>query len=164
MKSNRLGCFFLHFPAFLVENHQIVFGGMKTKSLSLPPKIKLMRRLIPTLVGLLALVSFNAFSQTPVSGRVKDGNGSPIVSASVLQKGTSNGTTTDADGKFTIVVPSGAILEISAVGFELMEIEAQKASSVTLKATSSNLSEVIVTGVGAATTRKKVAIDVVLWP
>lgn len=119
-----------------------------------------MRRLIPTLVGLLALVSFNAFSQTPVSGRVKDGNGSPIVSASVLQKGTSNGTTTDADGKFTIVVPSGAILEISAVGFELMEIEAQKASSVTLKATSSNLSEVIVTGVGAATTRKKVAIDV----
>ncbi|HSK11949.1 MAG TPA: carboxypeptidase-like regulatory domain-containing protein, partial [Phnomibacter sp.] len=119
-----------------------------------------MRKLTLTLFGLLALICFHALGQAPVAGKVTDTNGNPIPSASVLQKGTQNGTTTDESGNFTLLLPPGAILEISAVGFETLEIEAEKAVDIILKPTSGNLSEVVVTGVGAATSRRKLAIDV----
>ena len=51
-----------------------------------------------------------------VSGTVVDSHGEPIIGASVVVKGTSNGTITDLDGNFTLEVPTGAILVVSYVG------------------------------------------------
>lgn len=64
-----------------------------------------------------------AQSQT-VNGIVKDVLGEPVVGASILEKGTTNGTTSDIDGKFTIKTKSGATLLISYIGYETQEIKA----------------------------------------
>jgi len=95
----------------------------------------------------IATVSF-AQSKT-ISGVVADANGKPLPFVSVAIKGTKNGVTGDADGKFSIKnVPSNAILVISSVGYENSEISIGNSNtvSVTLRSTSaSNLSEVVVT-------------------
>ena len=55
-------------------------------------------------------------SSYKVTGVVSDASGEPIIGASVIEKGTSNGTITDLDGKFTIEVNAGATLNISYIG------------------------------------------------
>lgn len=52
-----------------------------------------------------------------VKGKVVDANGEPIIGATVLEKGTTNGTVTDFDGNFTLSVANNAQLEISYVGY-----------------------------------------------
>ena len=49
-------------------------------------------------------------------GSVRDVNGEPIIGATVMERGTSNGTITDIDGNFMLEVPEGAMLDISYVG------------------------------------------------
>lgn len=53
-----------------------------------------------------------------VTGVVVDATGEPIIGASVLEIGTTNGTITDVDGNFTIQVPVGAKLEVSYIGYK----------------------------------------------
>src|SRR3982751_4283441 len=60
--------------------------------------------------------------QSNVSGTVTDGSGKPVPSASVVVKGTSRGTTSDDNGKFSISAASGDILVISGVGFDSREM------------------------------------------
>lgn len=55
-------------------------------------------------------------SSYKVTGVVSDASGEPIIGASIIEKGTSNGTITDLDGKFTIEVNAGATLNISYIG------------------------------------------------
>lgn len=81
-----------------------------------------------------------------VSGSVKDSNGEPIIGASVIQKGTSNGTTTDFDGKFSFKSSSGAMLVISYIGYMSQEVKAASALEITLKENVKELAEVVVTG------------------
>lgn len=52
-----------------------------------------------------------------VSGRIVDKSGEPVIGASVTQKGTTNGTFTNADGNFSLNLPENANLEVSYVGF-----------------------------------------------
>ena len=65
----------------------------------------------------------NSFSITEqlqtinVTGLVVDAAGEPIIGASVVEKGTTNGNITNVDGKFTLTVKTGAILQISYVGY-----------------------------------------------
>ena len=66
--------------------------------------------------------------------------------ATVMEKGTSNGTVTDFDGNFTIKVKDGAILVISYIGFTTVELPAQDGMKVTLKDDTEMLQEVVVTG------------------
>ena len=77
---------------------------------------------------MLCLTSFGAWAAVsqgaaeseavaPVGGVVVDAAGIPVVGAFVLEKGTTNGTITDIDGKFSIDVPSDAVLEISSMGY-----------------------------------------------
>lgn len=77
-------------------------------------------------IGLLLLfcmIPLWALSQNiTVKGTVKDGNGESIIGASVLQKGTTNGTITDFDGNFNLNVPSQSTLVISFVGYKTQEI------------------------------------------
>ena len=80
------------------------------------------------------------------SGTVVDATGEGVIGATVMEKGTSNGAITDFDGNFTIKVNEGAILTISYIGYQTVELPAQAGMQVTLKDDAEMLQEVVVTG------------------
>ncbi len=84
-----------------------------------------------------------------VSGTVVDNVG-PVVGASVIEKGTTNGITTDLDGRYSITVPQGATLLISSIGYKDVEIVvgSQNVYNVTLQEDKELLDEVVVVGYG----------------
>ncbi len=87
--------------------------------------------------------------QLQVSGTITDENGTPLPGASILEKGTTNGTTTDFDGIFAIQVSdSNAILVISYIGFTTQEVivNGQTSISILLKEDAAALDEVVITG------------------
>jgi len=91
-----------------------------------------------------------------VSGVVSDGSdGTPLPGATIQVKGTSVGTVTDMDGKYSLQVKGISTLTFSYIGFETQEIEAKPGTTVNvkLKATAANLSELVVIGYG--TVKKK---------
>ena len=68
-------------------------------------------------------IGIQAFAQNPVSGRVTDKSGEPVVGAGVLIKGTTTGTTTDLDGNWKLAnVKPGAVLEISSIGYATQQV------------------------------------------
>lgn len=85
-----------------------------------------------------------------VSGKVVDANGEPVIGATIMEKGTTNGTITDFDGNFVLNVVDGAQLEVSYVGFKSQDIKAVhgKNLAVTLREDSELLDEVVVVGYG----------------
>jgi TonB-linked SusC/RagA family outer membrane protein len=121
-----------------------------------------MRKSLLALVGALLLLFQTAVAQTiEVSGRITDENGQPLTGASVQEKGTRKGTLTDASGSFRLSVGRGATLEITSVGYNKKEVVANTAAiQVSLAAASGSLSEIVVTGVGVATSKKRIAISV----
>ena len=87
-----------------------------------------------------------------ISGNVLDNNGQPLPGANVLEKGTTNGTQTDFDGKFSLDVNnSDAIIVISYVGFTTQEValDSRSTINVTLQEDSALLDEVVVIGYGS---------------
>ncbi|MBU7577792.1 MAG: SusC/RagA family TonB-linked outer membrane protein, partial [Flavihumibacter sp.] len=104
----------------------------------------------------LTLLQQGVYAQTKtISGKVTDSkDGSPVVGATVLVKGTSSGVQTGADGSFTITVPASAkTLVISSVGFASQEISTSAASfAIALGPDNAALGEVVVVAYG---TRKK---------
>lgn len=83
-----------------------------------------------------------------ISGLVVDAAGEPIIGASVVEKGTTNGGITDLDGKFTLTVTPGATLKISFVGYQTQEVKAAKTMRIILKEDTEMLDEVVVVGYG----------------
>lgn len=75
----------------------------------------------------------------------------PVIGASVIEKGTTNGTMTDNDGHFTLTVSKGAVIEISSIGYKTQEITvgAQTNFTVTLSEDNEFLDEVVVVGYGS---------------
>jgi len=107
---------------------------------------------------LLAFLSFGAFAQNKkVAGKITDKpTGQGIPGASVIIKGGTTGTTTNANGEFSVAVKDdNSILLISSVGYQSQEIKVGNQSdiNVTLAEDVANLSEVIVTGYGTQTKR-----------
>ncbi|MFT4092910.1 MAG: TonB-dependent receptor [Niabella sp.] len=97
-------------------------------------------------------------TQYQVSGVITDSAGNPVAGASVLEKGTSNGTITKANGSFTLNVASSAsILVVSMVGYNTKEITitGNDVGTVVLSAVTQQLEDVIVIGYGT-TTRKDI--------
>ncbi len=91
------------------------------------------------------------YAQNTVSGTVTDSeDGSTIVGATVLVKNTTNGITTDINGHYTLSVPDGTTLVFSFVGYNTQEIlvNGQSIIDVSLKYSSTSLSEVVVIGYG----------------
>ena len=88
--------------------------------------------------------------KVPVSGTVSDQTG-PVIGASVIEKGTTNGTMTDNDGHFTLTVSKGAVIEISSIGYKTQAITvgAQTNFTVTLSEDNEFLDEVVVVGYGS---------------
>ena len=62
-----------------------------------------------------------------VTGTIVDPSGMPVIGANVMVKGTTNGTITDMDGKFSLEVEEGAILQISYIGYETQEVAVKDA-------------------------------------
>ena len=83
-----------------------------------------------------------------ISGRITDTSGEPVIGASVVVKGTTNGTITDFDGKFSLNAPPQGTLTISYIGYKKMEISinGQQTVNVTLKEDTEILDEVVVVG------------------
>ena len=101
--------------------------------------------------ALLAVCSTVAMAQGKVTGKVVDAAGEPVIGASVIVKGTSNGTVTDLDGNFTIAnAPQNATIVISYVGYRTQNIAVSGKSSfnVTLEDDKQLLDEVVVVGYG----------------
>ena len=101
-------------------------------------------------VALMFFFSVGMFAQSiTVKGVVKDVAGDPIIGASVVVKGTTNGTITDMSGNFTLEnVQQGANIEISFVGYLAQTVKASASLNVTLKEDTQNLDEVVVVGYG----------------
>lgn len=85
-----------------------------------------------------------------IKGKVVDVNGEAIIGASILEKGTSNGTITDMDGQFSINVSANATLVVSYIGYSSYEavVTSSQTLSITLEEDSKHLEEVVVVGYG----------------
>ena len=90
-----------------------------------------------------------------ITGTVVDATGMPVIGANVMVKGTTNGTITDMDGKFSLEVEDGAVLQVSYIGFANQEIKVgnQTSLSIAMKEDAEALDELVVVGFG---TQKKV--------
>ncbi|MBO6025947.1 MAG: SusC/RagA family TonB-linked outer membrane protein, partial [Bacteroidales bacterium] len=95
---------------------------------------------------MLVLTCTIAYAQTEITGTVVDETGETVIGATVVEKGTSNGTVTDFDGNFVIKVNPGATLVVSYIGYEKMEVIAENGMTITLKDNAVELKELVVTG------------------
>src|SRR5450432_2090763 len=95
--------------------------------------------------------------QQKITGRVLSESGEPLPGVSVIIKGSNTGTTTDANGNFSITAPDDAILVFSAVGYDSVEesISGKSTMSISLKLSSKVMDQVIVVGYG---TQRKIDI------
>ncbi len=98
-----------------------------------------------------------------VTGTVKDKQGAPVAGATVIEKGTTNGVTTDDAGVFNLTVAGpGSVIVISAINFGNQEITVGQESSfsVTMEPGSGNLDEVVVTALGIKRQKKSLGYAV----
>lgn len=112
-------------------------------------------KVLTILLAAVCLLTVPVFAQSPVKGRVTDGQGKPVPRASVVVKGAQTGVSTDDNGEFTITAPGNGTLVISSVGFPSKEviINGQTQLNISLQANASDLDQVIVVGYG--TQRKR---------
>ena len=96
-----------------------------------------------------------------VTGTVSDANGEPIIGATIKEKGTTNGTASDLDAKFSLEVSPGAVLEVSYIGYQTQEVKVgdRVSLSVTLAENQQILDEVVVVGYGT-TSRKNLTTSI----
>jgi len=104
-----------------------------------------MRRFILSFLSLLSVTLMHAQSGE-ISGTVVDATGESVIGATVMEKGTSNGTVTDFDGNFKIKVEAGKTLVFSYIGFQTQELPAQEGMKVVMQDDALTLNEVVVTG------------------
>lgn len=106
--------------------------------------MKHLKRFILSFLSLLCCTIM--YAQQEITGNVVDPEGEPVIGATVMEKGTSNGVITDIDGNFRVKVKSGATLVFSYIGYDTQELPAQNGMQVTLKEDATELAEVVVVG------------------
>src|ERR1700750_2496495 len=114
------------------------------------------RPLLPALLFMMVLPLLVWSQQRQVTGRVTNDAGQPLMSASVMVKGTKTGVTADEQGRFSIDVPNrDAVLVISAAGYRETEVRVGSTNffNVSLKA-ADDLSTVVVTALGIRKEKK----------
>ena len=104
-----------------------------------------MKRFILSFLSLLS-VTFMYAQGGEISGTVVDATGEPIIGATVMEQGTSNGTVTDIDGNFKIKVEANKTLVFTYIGFQPQELPAQDGMKVVMNDDALSLNEVVVTG------------------
>jgi len=95
-------------------------------------------------------------AQTSVSGNITDTDGNPIPGVTVIVDGTTQGTTTDFDGNYTIDVQVGQSLQFSSLGFatQIVRVGDQSTINIVLETSAEALDEIVVTGYGTQTKRE----------
>jgi len=122
-----------------------------------------MRKLRHLAMGFLLLIALGSHAQIrQITGKITDLTGTPVPAATIRIKGSKTGTSAEFDGSFKLSVQPNTVLQVSGVGYETKEIRVGDATTLTiqLSADSKSLSEVVVTGVGTATSKKKLGIAV----
>src|SRR5690242_4224192 len=110
-----------------------------------------MRKLLALLGGLLLFYTPLLAQNRVISGKVTSDNGLPLPNVSVVIKGTNTGTTTDADGAFSISVPPSAkSLVFSSVGYATQDVSltSKTTLAIEMKSSDKDLQEVVVIGYG----------------
>jgi len=110
-------------------------------------------RRLHSLLFLLCFLPLTVWAQSlAIKGVVYDSTGEPIIGASVLEKGTTNGIITDLDGNFSLQVKKGAVLVVSFIGYKTQEVVVNSVQSlkITLLEDAKALDEVVVIGYGTA--------------
>ena len=105
--------------------------------------MKQTKRLIVSFFSLLLCTIMYA---QEIGGNVVDATGEPVIGATVMEKGTSNGTVTDFDGNFKLKVAAGKTLTFSYIGLQTQELPAADGMKVTMQDDALALNEVVVTG------------------
>ncbi|MDO6812673.1 SusC/RagA family TonB-linked outer membrane protein [Tenacibaculum soleae] len=97
------------------------------------------------------------FSQTHIKGKIVDQNNIPLPNASIIEKGTTNGTLTNFDGDFSFKVKNNATIVVSYLGFNTQEIKVSEKKNITivLKEDETTLNEVVITALGIKQQQKK---------
>ena len=111
-----------------------------------------LNRRLWAMMAMLLLLALPAIAQKiTVHGTVIDEYGEPLIGATVMEKGTSNGTAADFDGNFTITVPGNAILVVSYVGYDPMDVPVNGRTEITveMKENATMLNETVVIGYGS---------------
>ena len=106
--------------------------------------MKQAKRFLLSLVLMFAATMM--YAQTVITGTVVDPTGETIIGATVMEKGTSNGTVTDFDGNFRLKVEDGKTLVFTYIGFEKQELPAKQGMQVVMNDNAKELAEVVVTG------------------
>ena len=111
--------------------------------------LRIPTRILALVMGLF--LSLGAYAQITVQGLVKDATGEGVIGASIRVVGTSIGTVTDFDGNFELQnVPSGAMLQVSSIGYVTQEVVAAPQMVIELQDNTTTLNEVVVIGYGVA--------------
>ena len=115
-----------------------------------------LRKLALTALTFL-LTGMAAVAQQQISGTVRDSNGETVIGAGVFLKDSTTGTVTDVDGKFTLSVPSGAVVTVSCIGYKdaTFTVGSKKSYDITLEEDSTTLEGVEIVAYG---TQKKVSV------
>ena len=109
------------------------------------------RKLWVTMAMLLTLAFPSLAQKITVTGHVADELGEDLIGATVMEKGTTNGTSADIDGNFTISVPANATLVVSYVGYDPMDVpvNGQTHLDIVMKQNATLLAETVVIGYGS---------------
>ncbi|NJN33042.1 MAG: SusC/RagA family TonB-linked outer membrane protein [Saprospiraceae bacterium] len=117
------------------------------------------KRLLST--GLFLLWSALIFAQIQITGKVSDVAGEALIGASVVEKGTTNGTVTDNDGNFSLKAANDATLVITFVGYTSKEVAVANQTTINISLTEGGaLSEVVVTALGVSREKKALGYSV----
>ena len=118
-----------------------------TISIQVKSKTRSMEKRLALFLFALLLSIGTAFGQTKITGTVvSQDDGDPIIGASVMVQGTTMGTVTDIDGKFSLDVPAGKKLVVSYIGMVTQTLSPKAGMKVVLSNDNHTLNEVVVTG------------------
>lgn len=124
-------------------------------------EVVFMRKLLMILTCIVASIGLSLAQTTRVSGKVVDDTGESVIGASVVVKGTTVGTVTDVDGKFSMNVPSDKkTLVISLLGMKTKEVAVGTNLNILLEDDSRVMDEVVVTALGISKEKKALGYDV----
>ncbi len=112
----------------------------------------MVRKLVLSLIAVLGVAAMAIAQNKQVSGTVTDANGAPVVGATVMVEGTNVGTTTGADGTFTVSAPANATLAISFIGHETQKVAVAGKThlDVTLNEDAQSIENVLIVAYGTA--------------
>lgn len=95
-------------------------------------------------------IALDPVKKINITGKIVDSKGQPIIGATILEQGTTNGTATNVEGDFTITANNNAKLSISAIGYEANSVSVANRTflKITLQDTSIAVDDVVVTAMG----------------